>query len=87
MEQGEREGPRAVPGAVVAVGVVGALAVAALVLRPAEGLLHSGKGPLGHWGIVVTGSSVAWVVGVMYATGRLRRRVGTGRPCWRAVSW
>ncbi|MFI2380270.1 DUF4129 domain-containing protein [Streptomyces sp. NPDC018964] len=79
MEQGEREGHRAVPGAVAAVGVVGALAVAALVLRPAEGLLHSGKGPLGHGGTVVIGASVTWAVGVMYATGRLRHRLGADR--------
>ncbi|MFD8273009.1 hypothetical protein [Streptomyces flaveolus] len=65
MERGEREGRRAVAGAVVAAGVVGALAVAALVLRPAEGLPHSGKGPLGHWGIVAIGLSVAWTLGVM----------------------
>src|SRR5688500_14511110 len=79
MKQEEREGHRAVPGPVVAVGGVGALAVAALVLRPAEGLPCSGKGALGHRGPVVIGSSVAWVVGVMYATGRLRHRAGAGR--------
>lgn len=80
MRQGEREGRRAVPGPVVAAGAVGALAVAALVLRPAEGLLHPGKGPLGHGGFVVAvGSSVAWAVGVMYATRRLRRRTGADR--------
>ncbi|MEU6103994.1 DUF4129 domain-containing protein [Streptomyces flaveolus] len=79
MERGEREGHRGVPGAVVAAGVVGALAVAALVLRPAEGLLHSGQGPLGHWGIVVIGLSVAWTVGVMRVAERLRPRIGTDR--------
>ncbi|MEZ3179179.1 DUF4129 domain-containing protein [Streptomyces pimonensis] len=77
MEQ--REGRRAVPGAVVAAGVVGALTLAALVLRPAEGLLHSGKGPLGHGGFVAIGASVAWAAGGMYATKRLRRRVDAGR--------
>ncbi|KOV33608.1 DUF4129 domain-containing protein [Streptomyces caelestis] len=83
MERGEREGRRAVSGAAVAAGVVGALALAALVLRPAEGLLHSGEGPLGHWGFVVIGASLAWAVGAMYATGYLRRRAGadlTGLP-------
>ncbi|MFJ3207804.1 DUF4129 domain-containing protein [Streptomyces flaveolus] len=79
MERGEREGRRAVPGAVVAAGVVGALAVAALVLRPAEGLLHSGKGPLGHWGIVAIGLSVAWTVGVIRVAERLRPRIGADR--------
>ncbi|XVV33157.1 hypothetical protein ACQPXT_02240 [Streptomyces sp. CA-100214] len=63
MEHGEQTRRRAVPGAVVAAGVVGALGVAALVLRPADGLLRSGQGPLGHWGIVAIGSSVAWAVG------------------------
>lgn len=67
------------PGTVVAAGVVGALAVAALVLRPAEELLHSGKGPLGHWGFVTIGLSLAWAVGVMLATERLRPRVGADR--------
>ncbi|GHB74790.1 hypothetical protein GCM10010377_76540 [Streptomyces viridiviolaceus] len=44
---GMEHGGRAVPwAAVVAAGVVGVLAVAALALRPTEGLLHSGKGPL-----------------------------------------
>ncbi|AQS66835.1 DUF4129 domain-containing protein [Streptomyces pactum] len=79
MEQGGRARRRVVPGAVVAVSVVGALAVAALALRPAEGLLHSGKGPLGHWGIVAIGSSVAWAVGVMTAVKRLRPRFDTYR--------
>lgn len=72
MEHGERTEHRAVPGTVVAAGVVGALAVAALALRPAAGLLHSGKGPFGHWGFVVIGSSLVWTVGVMFAVGRLR---------------
>ncbi|MFB7652552.1 MULTISPECIES: DUF4129 domain-containing protein [unclassified Streptomyces] len=79
MEHGEHERRRAVPGAVVAAGVVGALAVAALVLRPAEGLLHSGQGPLGHWGIVAIGSSVAWAVGVMLGVERLRPRIAAER--------
>ncbi|MFI5567533.1 DUF4129 domain-containing protein [Streptomyces sp. NPDC051740] len=73
------QGERAVPGPVVAAGVVGALAVAALVLRPAEGLLHSGKGPLGHWGVVAIGASVAWTAGAMLAVDRLRHRIGAGR--------
>ncbi|WP_077797130.1 DUF4129 domain-containing protein [Streptomyces sp. JHA26] len=76
MEHGEREGRRTVPGAVVAAGVVGALAVAAFVLRPAEGLLHSGKGPLGHWGFVTIGLSVVWAVGVVHAVQQLRPRIG-----------
>lgn len=79
MEHGEHGIRRAVPGAVVAAGVVGALAVAALVLRPAEGLLHSGQGPLGHWGIVAIGSSVAWAVGVMLVVERLRPRIAANR--------
>ncbi|MFG2324898.1 DUF4129 domain-containing protein [Streptomyces sp. NPDC048568] len=79
MEHGEHGRRRAVPGAVVAAGVVGALAVAALVLRPAEGLLHSGQGPLGHWGIVAIGSSVAWAAGVMLVVERLRSRIAAGR--------
>ncbi|MYR43295.1 DUF4129 domain-containing protein [Streptomyces sp. SID5910] len=76
MEHGEREGRPAVPGVVVAAGVVGALAVAALVLRPAEGLLHSGQGPLGHWGFVVIGLSIVWPVGVAHTAQRLRPRIG-----------
>ncbi|MFD0053853.1 DUF4129 domain-containing protein [Streptomyces sp. NPDC127168] len=79
MEHGEQGRRRAVPGAVVAAGVVGALAVAALVLRPADGLLRSGQGPLGHWGIVAIGSSVAWAVGVMLAVERLRPRIAADR--------
>ncbi|MEV5014351.1 DUF4129 domain-containing protein [Streptomyces sp. NPDC053780] len=79
MEHGEHGRRRAVPGAVVAAGVVGALAVAALVLRPAEDLLHSGKGPLGHWGIVAIGSSVAWALGIMLAVQRLRPRIAADR--------
>ncbi|MFC9056989.1 DUF4129 domain-containing protein [Streptomyces sp. NPDC057074] len=79
MEHGEQGRRRALPGAVVAAGMVGALAVAALVLRPAEGLLHPGKGQLGHWNIVAIGSSVAWAVGVMLVVERLRPRVAAGR--------
>lgn len=79
MDRGGRTGHRAVPGAVVAVGVVGALAVAALALRPAEGLLHSGRGPLGHWGIVAIGASAAWTIGVWTAVRRLRPRFGADR--------
>ncbi|KFG73040.1 DUF4129 domain-containing protein [Streptomyces mutabilis] len=79
MEQGGRPRQRAVPGGLVAVGVVAALAVAALALRPAEGLLHSGKGPLGHWGIVAIGSSAAWTVGVVLAVQRLRPRFNAYR--------
>ncbi|MFB6768216.1 DUF4129 domain-containing protein [Streptomyces sp. NPDC056337] len=79
MEHGERGRRRAVPGAVVAAGVVGALAVAALVLRPAEGLLHPGQGPLGHWNIVAIGSSLAWAVGVALVVERLRPRIAAGR--------
>ncbi|MFG3153796.1 DUF4129 domain-containing protein [Streptomyces sp. NPDC048219] len=79
MEHGKREGRRTVPGAVAAGIVVGALAAAALVLRPAEGLLHSGRGPLGHWGFVAIGLSVAWTVGVVHAAQRLRPRIGAGR--------
>ncbi|MFI2413733.1 DUF4129 domain-containing protein [Streptomyces sp. NPDC018947] len=74
-----RRGQRSVPGAVVAVGVVGALAVAALVLRPEEGLLRSGRGPLGHWGVVVIGLSVAWAAGVTRVTEPLRSRVDDDR--------
>ncbi|MFC8867172.1 DUF4129 domain-containing protein [Streptomyces sp. NPDC057148] len=80
MEHGGRPGRRAVPGAVVAAGVVAALAVAALVLRPEEGLLDSdGKGPLGHWGFVAIGASVAWTVAVMKAVQRLRPRFNSYR--------
>ncbi|MFE2457330.1 DUF4129 domain-containing protein [Streptomyces sp. NPDC059402] len=63
----------------VAVAVVGALAVAALALRPAEGLLHSGRGPLGQWGIVAIGASAAWTIGVWTAVRRLRPRFGAER--------
>ncbi|MEV5545893.1 DUF4129 domain-containing protein [Streptomyces sp. NPDC052309] len=74
MKDGGRARQRAMPGAVVAAGVVGALAVAALALRPTEGLLHPGKGPLGQWGIVAIGSSVVWTAGVMAVVGRIRPR-------------
>src|SRR5690349_16599671 len=98
MERGEREGRRAVSGAAVAAGVVGALALAALVLRPAEGLLHSGEGPLGHWGFVVIGASLAWAVGPctppgIFAAGPAptspgcrRARSGCDRPPCRCCS-
>ncbi|OSC57524.1 hypothetical protein B5181_32115, partial [Streptomyces sp. 4F] len=79
MEHGGRPRQRAVPGALVAVGAVAALAVAALALRPAEGLLHSGKGPLGHWGIVAIGASAAWTVAVLMAVRRLRPRFNAYR--------
>lgn len=79
MAHGERAGHRAAPGAVVAAAVVGALALAALALRPAEGLLHSGTGPLGHWGFVAIGVSVVWTFGVWTAVQKLRHRFGAGR--------
>ncbi|QUW94601.1 DUF4129 domain-containing protein [Streptomyces sp. V17-9] len=79
MDRGGRTGHRAVPGAAVAVGVVGALALAALALRPAEGLLHSGRGPLGQWGIVAIGASAAWTIGAWTAVRRLRPRFGANR--------
>jgi hypothetical protein len=79
MDHGERTGHRAAPGAVAAAAVVGALAVAALALRPAQGLLHSGRGPLGHWGFVVIGVSVAWTLGALTAVRRLRPRFGADR--------
>jgi hypothetical protein len=62
----------------VAVGVVGALAVAALALRPTEGLLHSGEGPLGHWAVVIL-ASLAWTVAVLRAVSYLRPRFTTYR--------
>ncbi|MFJ6074226.1 DUF4129 domain-containing protein [Streptomyces sp. NPDC093065] len=79
MDAEERTGHRAAPGAVIAVGVVGALAVAALALRPAQGLLHSGRGPLGQWGIVAIGASAAWTIGAWTAVRRLRPRFGAER--------
>ncbi|WP_308401197.1 DUF4129 domain-containing protein [Streptomyces sp. AC512_CC834] len=80
MEHGERTRHRAGPGAVVAAGVVGALAVAALALRPAEGLLHSGTGPLGHWGFVVIVGSIAWSLAALTVVKRFRPRFGADRP-------
>ncbi|MER7877516.1 DUF4129 domain-containing protein [Streptomyces solisilvae] len=79
MEYGERTGHRTVPGAVVALGVVGTLAVAALALRPAEVLLHSGKGPLGHWGIVAIALAVAWTLATTLVVRRLRPFFGADR--------
>ncbi|MFI7390967.1 DUF4129 domain-containing protein [Streptomyces tendae] len=79
MAHGERTGHRAAPGVVLAAAVVGALAVAALALRPAEGLLHSGRGPLGHWGFVTIGVSVAWTVGAWTVVQNLRHRFGADR--------
>ncbi|MFH9569204.1 DUF4129 domain-containing protein [Streptomyces sp. NPDC017454] len=79
MRRGGRARQRAVPpGVVVAVAVVGTLAVAALALRPPAGLLHDGEGPLSHWA-VVTLSSVAWTVGVMRLVARLRPRFNSYR--------
>ncbi|MEV4046285.1 DUF4129 domain-containing protein [Streptomyces sp. NPDC049744] len=79
MERGERTAHRAAPGVWVAAGVVGALALAALALRPAEGLLHSGRGPLGHWGFVAIGASVVWTFGVWSIVQNLRHRFGADR--------
>ncbi|WP_282082394.1 DUF4129 domain-containing protein [Streptomyces tendae] len=79
MAHGERTGHRAAPGVVLAAAVVGALAVAALALRPTEGLLHSGRGPLGHWGFVAIGVSVAWTVGAWTVVQSLRHRFGADR--------
>ncbi|MBZ6130126.1 DUF4129 domain-containing protein [Streptomyces olivaceus] len=75
----EQPGHRPVSGAVVAAGVVGLLAVAALALRPAEALLHSGKGPLGRLGIVAIAAAVAWTFGTMLVVQRLRPRFGADR--------
>ncbi|MEV5614008.1 DUF4129 domain-containing protein [Streptomyces sp. NPDC052225] len=61
-----------------ACGAVATLAAAALLLRPDPDLLDSGKGPLGRWGIVVIALCVAWAVGVMFATERLRPRIRGG---------
>ncbi len=79
MERGERTAHRAAPTAWVAAGVVGALALAALALRPAEGLLHSGRGPLGHWGFVAIGASVVWTFGAWTVVQNLRHRFGADR--------
>ncbi|MEU1047393.1 DUF4129 domain-containing protein [Streptomyces sp. NPDC005897] len=79
MGRGERTAHRAAPGVWVAAGVVGALALAALALRPAEGLLHSGRGPLGHWGFVTIGASVVWTFGVWSIVQNLRHRFGADR--------
>ncbi|MFF9049237.1 DUF4129 domain-containing protein [Streptomyces parvulus] len=67
------------PGVLVALGLVGALAVAALVLRPEGGLLHSGQGPLGRLGVVAIASSVAWALGAMRVVERLRPRIAADR--------
>ncbi|CAL9412030.1 DUF4129 domain-containing protein [Streptomyces sp. enrichment culture] len=79
MAHGERTPQRAAPGVVLAAAVVAALAVAALALRPAEGLLHSGRGPLGHWGFVAIGVSAVWTFGAWTAVQRLRHRFGADR--------
>ncbi|MET7324614.1 DUF4129 domain-containing protein [Streptomyces sp. NPDC005549] len=79
MERGERTAHRAAPGVWVAAGVVAALALAALALRPAEGLLHSGRGPLGDWGFVAIGASVAWTFGAWTVVRNLRHRFGADR--------
>ncbi|MGV9279191.1 DUF4129 domain-containing protein [Streptomyces sp. NPDC003730] len=79
MAHGERTGRRAAPGAVIAVAVVGALALGALALRPTEGLLHSGRGPLGHSGFLAIGASLAWTFGVWTAVGNVRHRFGADR--------
>ena len=77
--RGEPTGRRPVPGAVLAAGAVGLLTVAALALRPAEALLHSGQGLLGHWGVVAIASAVAWTLGAMLVVQGLRPRFGADR--------
>ncbi|GHC04703.1 membrane protein [Streptomyces anthocyanicus] len=79
MGRGGRTGHGVAPGVLVAAAVVGTLAVAALALRPAQGLLHSGRGPLGHWGFVAIGASVAWTFGTWTVVQRLRPRFGADR--------
>ncbi|MEW2449353.1 hypothetical protein AB0896_17600 [Streptomyces parvulus] len=79
MVSGERGKDRARPGVLAALGLVGALAVATLVLRPEGGLLRSGQGPLGHMGVVAVASSVAWTLGAMRVVERLRPRIATDR--------
>ncbi|MFH8439982.1 DUF4129 domain-containing protein [Streptomyces sp. NPDC018026] len=79
MGRGERTGHRVAPGVVLAAAVVGTLSVAALALRPAEGLLHSGRGPLGHWGFVAIVTSVGWTFGAWTVLQRLRPRFGADR--------
>ncbi|TDT39835.1 uncharacterized protein DUF4129 [Streptomyces sp. BK208] len=79
MAHGERTGRRTAPGAVIAVAVVMALALAALALRPAEGLLHSGRGPLGRSGFLAIGASLAWTFGVWTAVENVRHRFGADR--------
>ncbi|ANB09303.1 hypothetical protein SAM40697_5347 [Streptomyces ambofaciens] len=78
MDHGGRARQRAVPGAAVAAGAVGALTVAALALRPSEGLLHAGRGPLGHGGVVIV-SSLVWSALVVRTVTRLRGRFGSRR--------
>ncbi|MFE5394373.1 DUF4129 domain-containing protein [Streptomyces sp. NPDC056568] len=78
MEHGGQDRRLPVPGAVVAAGVVGALTVAALALRPSEGLLHAGRGPLGHGGVVIV-SSLVWTAVVVWSVTRLRGRFGSHR--------
>ncbi|NEB74578.1 DUF4129 domain-containing protein [Streptomyces sp. SID14478] len=74
--QGGRQG---VSGAGIAVAVVVMLAVTALVLRPDHGLLHSGKGPLGRFGVVAIALCLAWAVGLMRAAQHLRARITAER--------
>jgi hypothetical protein len=57
---------------------VAVLACAALALHPADGLLHSARGPLGRPGVLGLGLVVAWVVGCSFALERVRERLGPG---------
>ncbi|WP_018534420.1 MULTISPECIES: DUF4129 domain-containing protein [unclassified Streptomyces] len=70
-----RDGRRTPPGPALAAGAVALLAVAALVLRPGEGLLHSGRGPLGGSGFLVVGLALCWAYGLVRLSLRLRSRI------------
>jgi hypothetical protein len=71
-------GPSALP-VVVALSVVAVPAVTALVLRPDDGLLHPGEGPLGGRGAVVVALVAVWAVGLTLFTKRFRARIGGDR--------
>ncbi|MFE6887899.1 DUF4129 domain-containing protein [Streptomyces sp. NPDC057694] len=70
-----RDVRRAGPGPAVAVGAVVALAVAALLLRPASTLLSPGEGPLGRSPFLAVGIALVWTAGWVLVLRRLRPRI------------
>ncbi|WP_394428951.1 DUF4129 domain-containing protein [Streptomyces sp. SGAir0957] len=67
------------PAALIAVGIVLLLTSAALLLRPEDGLLERGTGPLGGRGVLVVGLVAVWALTLTACMKRLRGRIRTDR--------